>query len=553
MGNEPACIELARKMRAHNRIFSFGIGTACSASLVKGLARATGGAAEFISPGERIDEKVLRTFGRLNSPVVTDATIDWDGCDVQTMAELPPVFDGVMTVFGRAPGKLPQRVTLSCRAPSSPVRWSMPVPAPADDGGVIATMWARRTIQSLEEVNDLHRQRYAGGTPSREAATLASLSKEFNLLSSLTAFVAIEHRSVEERNDGRPALRRVPVALADGWGGVRAGGILGDLRAAMCVMKRATTIDKTIDSSTVRSLDRTLDRSLERFADLNAHDTLKDLKARGDSVDLDAMDLDTLKDAADSSPIRKLVNLMLLQAIKENAGEILVEALDDCFRVTYVLNGVRRERDRMPLHIGKPVCRRLKVMACLDPIASRFPQEGAIELSVDGRLYRLEARFTPTARGRQSVALRVGRPADPAGTPAPEATAPAASASLPMHDLYAVLSTQSANGSFAPRDTVWNVLRADGLHTGGWPQEIERTAPAMAGGLLDRDAVVRTTVALLLLRRHFADQQALWRRAAGKAVTFLAHTFGCDVATVQAWLKELAARLMVAPVVPAAP
>ena len=122
-----------------------------------------------------------------------------------------------------------------------------------------------------------------------------------------------------------------------------------------------------------------------------------------------------------------------------------------------------------------------------------------------------------------------------------------------MPELYAVLSTQSANGSFAPRDTVWNLLRADGLHTGGWPQEIERTAPAMAGGLLDRDAVVRTTVALLLLRRHFADQQPLWRRAAGKAVAFLAHTFGCDVAAVQAWLKELEMKLMAAPATPSAP
>ena len=104
VSNEPAVIELARSHRAHNRLFTFGIGTACSASLVKGLARATAGAAEFITGNERIDETVLRTFGRLSSPAVSDVSIDWDGCDVQTLAEIPPVFDGdLLTVFGRAP------------------------------------------------------------------------------------------------------------------------------------------------------------------------------------------------------------------------------------------------------------------------------------------------------------------------------------------------------------------------------------------------------------------------------------------------------------------
>ena len=84
-------------------------------------------------------------------------------------------------------------------------------------------MWARRTIQSLEEVNGIagSRSRPAGGGP-RSGDMLINLSKEFGLLSSLTTFIAIEHRTVEERNEGRPALRRVPVQLAKGWGGVQA-------------------------------------------------------------------------------------------------------------------------------------------------------------------------------------------------------------------------------------------------------------------------------------------------------------------------------------------
>lgn len=221
VSNEPAIVELARQNRKANRIFSFGIGSACSAYLVKGIARATGGAAEFITAGERIDDKVLRTFGRITSPPVTDITIDWDGCDVQTLAELPPVFDGdVMAVFGRAPTRLPRRVTLSCLTAAGPKQWSVVVPPPLDDGGVIATMWARRTIQSMEEVNGIQHVRSRIPDSSRERDLMIQLSKQFGLLCSLTTFIAVEHRSPMERNNGQPALRKVPIKLAAGWGGV---------------------------------------------------------------------------------------------------------------------------------------------------------------------------------------------------------------------------------------------------------------------------------------------------------------------------------------------
>jgi hypothetical protein len=66
---------------------------------------------------------------------------------------------------------------------------------------------------------------------------LVNLSKQFGLLCSLTTFVAVEHRSIEERNEGRPALRRVPVQMAQGWGAVYADlGVAGGGPAAAVPM-----------------------------------------------------------------------------------------------------------------------------------------------------------------------------------------------------------------------------------------------------------------------------------------------------------------------------
>lgn len=220
VSNEPAVIELARKWEGTNRLFTFGIGAAASGYLVRNLASATGGAAEFISGDERIEEKVLRTFSRIDSPQITNVSVDWHGAEVQMPARIPPIFDGdLLRIFGRATGPLPDMVTLNCQTSAGPRSWSLTVPQAAEAGGVVALCWAQATIRSLEDAAGPIGPRQAKRASSAERR-IVSLSRQFGILSSWTAFVAVEHRSVEDRNAGMPELRRIPVQLAAGWGGV---------------------------------------------------------------------------------------------------------------------------------------------------------------------------------------------------------------------------------------------------------------------------------------------------------------------------------------------
>ena len=220
IGNEPAVLKLAKDRAAFNRIFSFGIGNACSASLVEGLARVTRGATEFVGEGEAIEPKVLRTFGRINSPAIRDVAVDFGHATAELATDIPPVFDGeVMSVFVRLSGKVPELITLKGNSAQGPVSWTVKIPLIASpDQGVIATMWAREKIGALEDqLHDV--ARYSGRRKDNLLVTqLIALSKAFNLLTSRTAFIAFEHRSIEERTQGLPAQRRVPIAMPRGWG-----------------------------------------------------------------------------------------------------------------------------------------------------------------------------------------------------------------------------------------------------------------------------------------------------------------------------------------------
>jgi Ca-activated chloride channel family protein len=228
--NTDAVIDLARRHAAAARFFTFGIGAGASHHLVKGIARVSGGTAEFISPGERIEAKVMRQFARVFVPAMTGVKVEWGQAGLTAASErVPPVFDGervrvyaLAETFGAGTATL--RGTIAGRAVAFDVAID---PAAAVEGRTIATLAAGARIRALEEEGEyleshgsLQRR---GRANSRAAAEIASLGVQYQLVSRETSFVAIEHRDTPA--EGRAELRRVPVALTSGWGGIRETGL----------------------------------------------------------------------------------------------------------------------------------------------------------------------------------------------------------------------------------------------------------------------------------------------------------------------------------------
>jgi Ca-activated chloride channel family protein len=228
--NTDAVIELARRHASTARFFTFGIGAGASQHLVRGIARASGGAAEFISPGERIEAKVMRQFKRVFAPALTDVTVEWGQAGATPASDhVPPVFDGErMAIYALIDGPQAATAKLSGTLAGRAVAFEVSVdPERAVQGDTIATLAARQRIRTLEEQGEYlesrgSRQRRARANAGA-AAEIAALGVKYQLCSRETSFVAIEHRDTPA--EGRAELRRVPVALTSGWGGVREQGV----------------------------------------------------------------------------------------------------------------------------------------------------------------------------------------------------------------------------------------------------------------------------------------------------------------------------------------
>ena len=117
-------------------------------------------------------------------------------------------------------------------------------------------------------------------------------------------------------------------------------------------------------------------------------------------------DIGSEDELVNSTPIRKLVNMVLLLAIKDQASDVHFEPFEDEFKIRVRADGVLYEMVPPPRHLANAVTTRIKVMAELDIAERRLPQDGRIELNVGGNPVDLRVSVLPTMFG-EAIVCRV--------------------------------------------------------------------------------------------------------------------------------------------------
>ncbi|MBM4143327.1 MAG: type II/IV secretion system protein [Lentisphaerae bacterium] len=112
---------------------------------------------------------------------------------------------------------------------------------------------------------------------------------------------------------------------------------------------------------------------------------------------------DDLLRVAEKAPVTQLVNLILLEAVKQRASDIHFEPFEDRLRVRYRIDGVLYERASPPKQIEEPLVSRLKVMAHMDIAEKRLPQDGMTRVRVGEREIDIRVATIPVAEGERVV------------------------------------------------------------------------------------------------------------------------------------------------------
>ena len=118
------------------------------------------------------------------------------------------------------------------------------------------------------------------------------------------------------------------------------------------------------------------------------------------------VDVFELKESADEAPVVKLVNMVLVDAIRKGASDLHWEPYEKTFRIRFRIDGVLHEMLSPPKRLEPAIISRLKIMSNLDISERRLPQDGRIKLRYGSREVDLRVSILPTIFGEKAV-LRI--------------------------------------------------------------------------------------------------------------------------------------------------
>jgi general secretion pathway protein E len=165
-------------------------------------------------------------------------------------------------------------------------------------------------------------------------------------------------------------------------------------KATVELLAKEVILESAIEECYHQSEDAT-----SKLFDSLEHQTSKTEEDESDGYDL-------LAQSNTDSPLIRMLNSILLEAIQQKASDIHFEPMEDSMTVRYRIDGVLQMRHRPPKEYQAKLLARIKVMAKLDIAEQRLPQDGRIKLKVGGRHIDFRVSSIPVVYGER-VVLRI--------------------------------------------------------------------------------------------------------------------------------------------------
>ncbi|MEP6689510.1 MAG: VIT domain-containing protein [Gemmatimonadaceae bacterium] len=226
IGNDAEVLKAVKEERGSARFFGFGIGSSVNRYLMDGIGEQGGGATHIVLPRDSasVTTGVERLFTAIDSPVLVDIAMDWNGLPVENVypSKLGDLFAGqTINVIGRFTRAAKGTAYVTGRIGARRVRVAVRVDLPESEPlhAALGPVWARSRIADLSTA-----MLTADSSSSRRLAQdITALAVEHHLVSQYTSFVAVDESRVV--GNGMPVRIVQPVELPEG---VSYKGIFGE-------------------------------------------------------------------------------------------------------------------------------------------------------------------------------------------------------------------------------------------------------------------------------------------------------------------------------------
>ncbi|MBI5116603.1 type IV-A pilus assembly ATPase PilB [Candidatus Poribacteria bacterium] len=247
----------------------------------------------------------------------------------------------------------------------------------------------------------------------------SGLVSEEDIVITLSEQLGIPHLRVESYDIPTEVLAEIPEGIARRYHLIPVAKTGKSLTIAMSDPLNIVAIDDVrmltgYEVETVVSLDSEIKKTIDRYyggkegEGDDFADILRD--AQTDTVTVvegkEEIDISSLKKEVEQAPVIRLVNLILLNAIKQGASDIHIEPFEKDVRLRYRIDGMLREVQPPPKSLQAAVVSRIKVVSELDIAERRVPQDGRFRIKFERREIDFRVSTLPTYYG-EKVVLRI--------------------------------------------------------------------------------------------------------------------------------------------------
>jgi type IV pilus assembly protein PilB len=281
--------------------------------------------------------------------------------------------------------------------------------------GRLGELLVRENLISLQQLQKAQEeQRKAGGRIGSLLVKQGAIA-ESDLTSFLSKQYGVPAISLKDFDIDEDVLKLIPKATAEKHQVIPVNRAGSSLIVAMSDPSNIFAIDDVkfltgYNVEVVVASEQAIKEALERYYAEKGPD-LDEVMQGFDDADVsvvesggDDMNVVDLEKSAEEAPVVKLVNLILLDAIKKGASDIHIEPYEKDFRVRFRIDGVMYEVMKPPMKLRSAIISRLKIMSELDISERRLPQDGRIKLKLGkGKEMDFRVSICPTLFGEKVV------------------------------------------------------------------------------------------------------------------------------------------------------